>query len=104
VDVGRVLGLTQRGWNRAAPEDGGVAPGIAYPLPDGGCVTVALEPGIIVGYPQEAPEQMIESARISLYERYYWPAHDEPDEFPTGIDPLTASEILASLARLTGTA
>jgi hypothetical protein len=103
VDVGRVLGLTARGWNRAAPEDAGVAPGIAFPLPEGGCVTVALEPGIVVGYPREAPEQVIQSVRLALYERYHWTEREEPDEFPTGIDPLTTSEILASLTRLTGT-
>jgi len=104
VDVGRVLGLTARGWNRAEPGDAGVAPGIAFPLPEGGCVTVALKPGIIVGYPRDTPEQEIQSVRIARHERYHWTGREEPDEFPTGIDPLTASEILASLARLTGTA
>jgi hypothetical protein len=105
VDVGRVLGLTQRGWTRAAPEDGGVAPGISYQLPGGGFVVVALDPGIWVGYAGESPEQTIQSARLDRSERYYWPEKDGPaPAVPTDIDPVTASEILASLTRLTGTA
>jgi hypothetical protein len=105
VDVGRVLGLTKRGWNRAEPEDGGMAPGVAYPLTGGGCIVVALDPGIYVGMVGEFPEQKLDSVRIALYERYQWSEKDDVDrEFPTDIDPVTASEILASLARLTGAA
>ncbi|MEU5152698.1 DUF4132 domain-containing protein [Glycomyces sp. NPDC021274] len=105
VDVGRVLGLTQRGWNRAAPEDGGVAPGISYPLPGGGFVVVSLEPGIWVGAVGEAPDQTVESVGLDRFERYAWSnAHDFTREVPDGIDPVVASEVLASLARLTGTA
>ncbi|GAA2137552.1 DUF4132 domain-containing protein [Glycomyces algeriensis] len=105
VDVGRVLGLTQRGWNRASPEDGGVAPGIAYPLPGGGSVVVSLDPGIWIGDVGEAPEQTIVSARLERDERYRWTATDTPArEVPQGIDPVIASEVLAALTRLTGAA
>ena len=105
VDVGRVLGMTKRGWNRAVPEDGGMAPGIAHPLPGGGCVTVALDPGIYAGMPGEFPDQTLRDVRLAVYEDYYRSEKDDAGrEFPTDVDPVTASEILASLARLTGTA
>ncbi len=87
------------------PEDGGMAPGIAYPLPCGGFVTVALDPGIWVGRPRGVPEQTLRDVRLAVYEDYYWSEKDDAGrEFPTDVDPVTASEILASLARLTGTA
>ncbi|MBO3733251.1 DUF4132 domain-containing protein [Glycomyces niveus] len=101
VDVGRVLGMTARGWQRASPEDGGVSPGISYPVP-GGHLVVSLEPGIWLGDVGEETEQTLEAVRLAAREQYYWPEQDDASrDFPTDIDPVTASEILAALERLT---
>ncbi|MEV3937117.1 DUF4132 domain-containing protein [Glycomyces sp. NPDC049804] len=101
VDVRRVLGMTMRGWQRASPEDGGVSPGVSHPVP-GGHIVVTLEPGIWVGEVTESLEQTLEHVRLANREQYYWPEPEDPSRaFPTDIDPVTASEILAALERLT---
>jgi hypothetical protein len=102
VETGRILGMTKRGWQRAAPEDAGVEPGIAYPLPGGGYVTAALEPGIWVGAVGEVPEQTLTSVQLTDTERYWWSERDADRSFPKQIDEVAAAEILGSLARLTG--
>lgn len=101
VATGRVLGMTRLGWHRAAPEPGGRAPGISYPLPNGGFVTVALDPGIEVGYVEETHTQTIRGVHLSSTEDYPWAG--QPAEPPTRapLDPVAASEALASLTRLT---
>jgi hypothetical protein len=102
VEVGRILGLTKRGWHRAAPEDGGVEPGIHFPLPGGGHVVVGLEPGIWVGMVGENPEQVLQSVRLRSTEDYWWSGRGEPEpDHPKDIDPVTASEVLAALWHLT---
>ncbi|MQM28641.1 DUF4132 domain-containing protein [Glycomyces albidus] len=100
VEVGKLLGLTSRGWHRSSPEDGGVEPGIYFPLPGGGYVTVALDPGIWVGMIAENPIQTLTDVRLSADEDYWWRAGRNPDH-PKDIDPVTASEILAALTRVT---
>ncbi|GAA1695511.1 hypothetical protein GCM10009830_49220 [Glycomyces endophyticus] len=101
VEVGKLLGLTSRGWHRAAPEDGGVEPGIHFPLPAGGYVVIALDPGIWVGMVGENPIQTLESVRVSAHEDYWWRRNNGEDAHPTGIDPVTVSEVLAALTRIT---
>ncbi|MCC3761577.1 DUF4132 domain-containing protein [Glycomyces sp. TRM65418] len=102
VETGRILGLTKRGWRRAAPEGGGVEPGIAFPLPGGGFVTAALKPGIWVGDVGEAPKQTLTSVQLTDAERYWWSDQDPPNRpFPKQTDEITAAEVLGSLARLT---
>jgi len=102
VDVGRVLGMTKRGWQRAAPEDAGVEPGLRHALPGGGFVSVALEPGVYVGSPGEFPEQTLTAVFLSMHETYWENEYQGGPAVPTNIDPVTASEVLAALSRLTG--
>ncbi|WP_205325696.1 DUF4132 domain-containing protein [Glycomyces sp. YM15] len=100
VEVGRILGMTRRGWRRAEPRTGGMCPGVAFPLPGGGFATVAVEPGIDVGYPAEYPQQTVRGVHLVSTEAYPW--HGDPvPEPPKDIDAVTASEILTALARLT---
>jgi hypothetical protein len=103
VEVGKLLGLTSRGWHRSSPEDGGVEPGIYFPLPGGGYVTVALDPGIWVGMIAENPIQTLDGVRISATEDYWWSRTGRAADgnHPRDIDPVTASEVLAALARVT---
>ncbi|MEU6248768.1 DUF4132 domain-containing protein [Glycomyces sp. NPDC047010] len=103
VEVGKLLGLTGKGWQRSSPEDGGVEPGMYFPLPKGGFITVALDPGIWVGMIAENPVQTLSGVRIMASEDYWWSAagrNPEPNH-PTDIDPVTASEVLAALTRIT---
>ncbi|GAA2261894.1 hypothetical protein GCM10009853_013740 [Glycomyces scopariae] len=103
VEVGKLLGLTSRGWHRSSPEDGGVEPGIYFPLPGGGYVTVALDPGIWVGMVAENPVQTLEGVRLSATEVYWWSraGRAADGDHPRDIDPVTASEVLAALTRVT---
>lgn len=100
VEVGRILGMSSRGWHRAAPEDGGMVPGISRKLPGGTFVTVTLDPGIWAGGLHQNPEQRLRVVRVSNVEEYRWEA-EEAAPFG-GVDPVAASEALASLARLVG--
>ncbi len=101
VDVGRILGMVNRGWHRAMPEDAGIEPGIAYPLPNGGFVLVGLNPGIAVGAVDETPRQRLESVRISADDYYWYGGRERRRDHPTDIDAVTSSEIVAALARVT---
>ncbi|NUQ88850.1 MAG: DUF4132 domain-containing protein, partial [Glycomyces artemisiae] len=103
VEVGRLLGMTKRGWWRASPEDGGVEPGLAYKLPNGGFVTIELDHGIYVGAIGETPEQTLRGVHLTDTEQYWWSDEQYAKrKHPTNIDAVTAAEVLGSLARLTG--
>ena len=98
--VGRILGLTRRGWERAAVLPGGTVPGMVRALPGGGCVMLVLDPGFHAGYPSEDPDQRIVAVFTAPAETC-----DPLKAAPPGpVDPVAASEILASLASLTRTA
>ena len=101
VDVGKILGLSRRGWRRAAPEQGGVEPGISYPLPGGGFVVVDLEPGIDIREVEQTPRQKLRSVRLLAVETY-WLRYDRPPVHLGEVDPVAASEALCALARITG--
>ncbi|WP_306361443.1 DUF4132 domain-containing protein [Nocardia sp. CC227C] len=87
VSVGALLGLTRRGWDRAAVQDGGIQPGLSRSLGHGLELVVDVDPGIVVGAVDIQPVQKITEIR-----------------FTTGdLDLLTdvaASEALADLAGL----
>ncbi|MDA1359933.1 DUF4132 domain-containing protein [Glycomyces luteolus] len=103
VEIGRLLALTKRGWHRAAPEDAGVEPGIYYPIPGGGYVTIALDPGIWVGMIAENPIQRLDGIFLSDRLEYWRPNwRSAGGGLSTEIDPVTASEILGALTSLNG--
>ncbi|MFI7677255.1 DUF4132 domain-containing protein [Actinophytocola sp. NPDC049390] len=98
VSVGKVLGLTKRGWERTAPQDGGVEAGVVKPLPGGWFGVLELEDGIVAGEPTMLGENQ-EIRRVFLS-----PDHDgwwgkEDTSFGT-LDPVSASELLADLTEL----
>jgi len=98
VDPGRILGMTKRGWDRAGGWDGGGEPGISFPLPGSGYVTMDLDPGIYAGAAAESGNQTLLRVRLATTEKY---RHEGELEVPTDIDPVAASEALAALDRLT---
>jgi hypothetical protein len=99
VQTGRILGLTRRGWQRATPQDAGVEPWIARPLPGGRAIVINLDPGIAAGYTDMTPDHEIEHVWLS--------ATGDGDWRPAAglrfgeLDAVTASEVLADLTELT---
>jgi hypothetical protein len=96
VHFGRLMGMTSRGWELGGKETGGFRRQVNLITPDDRHVMVAFEPGIRVIDPEEFAEQKIE--RVMLMTGRY-----SGREHPFGaLDPVTASEMLAELTRLTG--
>ncbi|HEX6361249.1 DUF4132 domain-containing protein [Actinophytocola sp.] len=97
----KVLGMTNKGWRRAAPEDGGVEGWILRPVPGGRTVIVEIEPGIVVAMVDEFPEQKITKVWLNPDDDGYFSPEGAR---PLGeLDAVTASEVLADLTELTGT-
>ncbi|MFB4305749.1 DUF4132 domain-containing protein [Actinomadura sp. GTD37] len=93
---GRFTALTSRGWTLGGKETGGFRRQVNLMTPDGRHVMVAFEPGIRVIAPEEYAEQTIERVMLMT-------GRHSGKEHPFGaLDPVTASELLADLARLTG--
>ncbi len=95
VPVGRLLGLTRKGWVRGTPLDAGVERWISRPVP-GGFVVLDLDPGIVVGEVDFNPEQTIRKAFLAVEETSHCLARLASRDFPD-LDPVTASEVLADL-------
>ncbi|MEV5827369.1 DUF4132 domain-containing protein [Spirillospora sp. NPDC052242] len=102
IPPGAVLGLVNRGWERGAPQDAGVEDRISRRAGTGRFVVIDLTPGITVDRPDEFGDQTL-GVRIA----------DRPGERHSArgtgltfgdLDPVTASEILADLARLAAAA
>jgi hypothetical protein len=100
VEALRILGATSQGWERAKPEDGGVEPGVSSRLANGLIVAAALRPGIWAGNAKESELQTVHSVVVSTGEPQWW-FDERSTAGPGDLDPVTASEILAKLARLT---
>ncbi|WP_244305146.1 DUF4132 domain-containing protein [Kitasatospora cheerisanensis] len=100
VPVGRLLGLTKRGWRRGSPQDAGVERWFHKPLPDGRHLVVALDPGIWVGAVSENAEQTFSTVWLDTRAYDYWPTHTHSERF-ADLDAVTASELLADLEELT---
>jgi hypothetical protein len=100
VPVGKILGLTNRGWVRGTPQDNGVEEWITRPLPSGGALVAALDPGIAVGAVDVNPEVKLSAIWFSETGEGSWrpPQDGTPDTFD--VDEVTASEVLADLVSL----
>ncbi|GGU45011.1 DUF4132 domain-containing protein [Lentzea flava] len=100
VPVGKILGLTKRGWVRGTPLDAGVEEWITRPLPAGGALVATLDPGIAVGAIDVFPEVKFTSLYFSATGEGHWtaPRDGGPDTFD--VDPVTASELLSELESL----
>ncbi|MEW2353883.1 DUF4132 domain-containing protein [Spirillospora sp. NPDC029432] len=103
VPVGKVLGLTRRGWRRGEPLDAGIEPWISREITPGHHLVISLDPGIIVGEVEEFPEQTLEEIRLSGTPDLYGPAPGGPDAPPLrfgDLPPTLISELLADLTDL----
>ncbi|HEX7306254.1 WGR and DUF4132 domain-containing protein [Lentzea sp.] len=97
--IGKLLGLTKKGWVRGTPQDAGVECWMTRPFPGGGALVVSLEPGIAVGAMDVFPEVAFSDAWFSPTGRGDWSApRDAPAVFD--VDPITLSELLSELESL----
>ncbi|MEO3830129.1 DUF4132 domain-containing protein [Actinomadura sp. B10D3] len=100
VPVGKVLGLTSRGWERGAPQDAGIEGWISRRLPGGRYLAIDLDPGIAVGAVDALPDQTLRTIALTRHPGQLWRGGGGMASF-ADLDPVTASEILADLATLT---
>ncbi|MDX3660738.1 DUF4132 domain-containing protein [Streptomyces sp. ID05-26A] len=97
--IGKILGLTKKGWVRGTPQDAGVECWITRPFPDGGALVAAMDPGIAVGAMDVFPEVGFSDMWFSPSGQGTWSApRDAPATY--AIDPITVSEILSELESL----
>ncbi|MBW5484363.1 DUF4132 domain-containing protein [Streptomyces bambusae] len=100
VPVGKVLGLTRRGWERGIPADAGVERWISRRLGPSCHVVIELDPGIAVGALDQYPEQKLETVWLDTVPGDYFPVAEHRWKL-ADLDPVLASEILADLNDLT---
>ncbi|GAA2149303.1 DUF4132 domain-containing protein [Actinomadura napierensis] len=103
VPVGRLLGLTKRGWERGAPQDAGVECWISRPAGPNRHVVIDLDPGIAVGDPDTLGDQTLRQVCLCRRQDELWMHHGNPLPFGE-LDPVTASEVIADLTALTADA
>jgi hypothetical protein len=102
VESGPLLGLTGKGWHRSDPEDAGIEPGLSFPLPCGGSLVMLLPEGLWIGAMDQVPAQTFE-LRWSPGGFHDWTRdREQAKSIANRLDPVTASEILLTLDRLTG--
>ncbi|MFF5262675.1 DUF4132 domain-containing protein [Actinomadura viridis] len=103
VPVHAVVGLVRRGWERGVPLDAGGERWISRPVPGGLHIVIDLDPGISVGYVNESDDQSLRVVWINDRPTDFWPRHGTRRTFGE-LDPVTASEVLADLTWLSGSA
>ena len=97
--IGKILGLTKKGWVRGEPQDAGVECWITRPFPGGGALVAHLDPGIAVGAIDVFPEVSFTDVWFSPNGHGGWSApEDAPSTFD--VDPITISELLSELESL----
>jgi hypothetical protein len=99
VPVGKVLGLTSRGWDRGAPQDAGVECWISRRLAPGRYLVIDLDPGIAAGVVDALPDQTLRAVALTGRPDQIW-AGGGPTAAFADLHPVTASEILADLTTL----
>ncbi|MGF1425758.1 DUF4132 domain-containing protein [Kitasatospora sp. LaBMicrA B282] len=98
--LGRVLGLTKRGWERGEPQDAGWELWISKRLGDRVHLIVYLSLGICVGSIEESGDQTLGTAWLATEPDPYRAGDEHPLRFGD-LDPVTVSELLADLAEVT---
>ncbi|MFH8934761.1 DUF4132 domain-containing protein [Streptomyces griseosporeus] len=100
VPVGKLLGLTRRGWERGEPQDAGVERWFHRRVDDDRHVVIGLDEGIAVGALDVFPDQTFAQVWLDSAPGDYWPSRGYPLRFGD-LDPVVASEILADLTEVT---
>ena len=100
VPVGKLLGLTKRGWERGTPMDAGVERWISRKVGPEAYLVIDLDPGIAVGMVAELGDQTLSTLWLNDQPQDFWRNRKITLRF-ADIDPVTASELLADLTELT---
>ncbi|MEV6833910.1 DUF4132 domain-containing protein [Streptomyces sp. NPDC051133] len=100
VPVGKLLGLTKRGWERGEPQDAGVERWFHRRIDDDHYPVIGLDEGIAVGALDVFPDQTFESVWLDSMPGDYWSSRTYPLRFGD-LDPVITSEILADLTEVT---
>lgn len=103
VPVGKLLGLTNKGWERAAPQDAGVEPGMSCEVHGAGHLVLDLDPGIWVGAIDHCPDQRLRTVVLASRPLDGWDVPEPAHGFGP-VDPVVASEVLVALSKATGLA
>lgn len=97
VPTGKVLGLTNRGWDRGMPQDAGVIHDMEKPLPGGWRAVADLSEGLAVGALDYFPEQSITRVIVGTPGKWTVDAKTFGE-----LDEITASELIRDLEGLRG--
>ncbi|MFI0809476.1 DUF4132 domain-containing protein [Streptomyces echinatus] len=100
VPVGKLLGLTKRGWERGEPQDAGVERWFHRRIDDDHYLVIGLDEGIAVGAVDVFPDQTFEYVWLDSAPGDYWRSGRYTLRFGD-LDPVIASEILADLTEVT---
>jgi hypothetical protein len=100
VQVGKLLGLTSKGWERGAPRDAGIEPGMSCEVHGVGYLVLDLDPGIWVGAVDQCPEQKLRTVVVASRDLRGWDVPEPKTDFGP-VDPVVASEVLVALAKVT---
>ncbi|MFF7754934.1 DUF4132 domain-containing protein [Streptomyces sp. NPDC007971] len=100
VPVGKLLGLTKRGWERGEPQDAGVERWFHRRMDDDHYLVIGLDEGIAVGALDVFPDQTFEYVWLDSAPGDYWGSRAYPLRLGD-LDPVIASEILADLTEVT---
>lgn len=99
VPTGKILGLSQRGWQRGTPQDAGIQGVTFKPVAGGHSVVIDLDPGIVAGEAMEWPEQTVTGVWLSDQATVEW-GNPTGDLTFDRLDPITGSEVLRDLEAL----
>ncbi|MFI9810092.1 DUF4132 domain-containing protein [Streptomyces sp. NPDC052301] len=100
VPVGKLLGLTKRGWERGEPQDAGVERWFHRRIDDDHYLVIGLDEGIAVGALDVFPDQTFENVWLDSKPGDYWSSRTYPLRLGD-LDPVIASEVLADLTEVT---
>ncbi|MFD7256666.1 WGR and DUF4132 domain-containing protein [Streptomyces sp. NPDC059874] len=100
VPVGKLLGLTKRGWERGEPQDAGVERWFSRRLGPERYLVIELGEGIAVGMIGEFPDQKLETIWLDTRPGDHWMSRNYPLKF-ADLPPVIVSEVLADLTELT---
>jgi hypothetical protein len=102
AQTGRLMALEKHGWRSGgALVDAGIIPHFVRLLPDGGVLTLPLDPGIYAGDVHEFGPQTLSVAWIGVSENEYLGPPPHATAPMSRIDAVTMSEIIRELTEAT---
>jgi predicted DNA-binding WGR domain protein len=100
VPVGRLLGMSHRGWERSSPMDAGIQGSVSRQVDENLYLVIDLNPGIAIGYVNDLGDQTLSSVYLATHPDGHWGRPGEDAPRLGGLDPVIASELLGDLTHL----